>query len=334
MSAIYNAIYTIFSYPFGYALNLLYNINGKNYLAAIIIFAVIIKLILLPSSIKQQKNTTKSQRMNKRLQKIRDKYANDQQAQNEAVQEFYQKEGFSSMSAGCGSLAIQFPILMGLYGAIYHPLKYILQIDFKSHYGKGTIDALTAAVTKFLGDSATSRTQTMAEILVVNNATKLKDAIISIGGDKGEQLYAEISDFASHFTAMGFGFGDIPKELWNAGTKSVVIVPILAFAGAMISSIYSLVHQKKMPGNTQQNMMSMGCMMLTMPLMSLWLAFTFPVGLGIYWAVNSILSFIQMLVLDIVYPPNRVVAEVLVEESIVRKEKEVVSKNAAAYEAK
>jgi len=319
--AIYNFIYNIFSVPFGYALRLLYNINGHNYLAAVIIFAVIVKLILLPSSISQQKNTAKSQRMNARLQKIREKYANDQQAQNEAVQEFYQKEGFSSMSSGCGALAIQFPIIMGLYGAIYKPLSYILRID--KEFGDGTIDTLTAAVKNFV-DASNSRQQNMLEIQVITHADDLKSTMTGISSN----LYSVISEFSDHFTAMGFNFGDIPAYVKDTN-KSVLIIPVVAFLAAMLSSIYSLIHTKKMPGSNQQTMMSMGCMMLFMPLMSLWLAYQFPVGIGIYWAVNSLLGAIQMVLLDVFYPPNKVIAEVMIDETIVRREKEVVSKNAA-----
>ncbi len=319
---IYNFIYNIFSVPFGYALHFLYQINGHNYLAAVIIFAVIVKLILLPSSISQQKNTAKTQRMNARLQRIREKYADDQQAQNEAIQEFYSKEGFSSMSSGCGTLLIQFPIIIGLYGAIYKPLSYILRIDHQ--FGEGTIAKLTKAVSSLI-DTSNARSQAMMEIQVVTKATELKDVMTGIS----QNLYSTIHDFSQHFTALGFNFGDIPATLIKEGNKAVLIIPIVAFATAMISSIYSLIHTRRMPGSNQQTMMSMGCMMLFMPLMSLWLAYQFPVGIGIYWAVNSLLGALQMVLLDIFYPPNKVVAEVMIDESIVRRQKEVLSKQAA-----
>ena len=116
--AFYKLIYNIFSYPFGWLINLLYNLNGKNYLVAVIALAVIVKLVLLPSSISQQKNQVKSKRMQARVNRIREKYKDDQQKMNEEVQAFYKKEGYGSMSMGCGTLLIQFPIIMGLYGAI------------------------------------------------------------------------------------------------------------------------------------------------------------------------------------------------------------------------
>lgn len=315
MTAFYNFLYNIFSYPFGYALSFLYQINGKNYLMAVIIFAVIIKLILLPTSISSQKNAAKSQRMQARMNKIREKYANDQNAQNEAIQELYKKEGFSSMSSGCGALLIQFPIIMGLYGAIYKPLTYILRVDHL--FGKGTIDSLISVVNKIAPASGSTGSR-IQEISVITNIDSVKEAMPNMSSG----LYNLIADFGKHFTAFGYNFGDIPKDI-HTTVPSVMIIPIIAFVAAMISSIYSIIHAKKMPGSTKQSMMSMGCMMLFMPLMSLWLAYQFPVGIGIYWAVNSLLGFFQMIALDKLYPPDKVIAMDMVDESIVRRQKEV-----------
>ena len=119
----------------------------------------------------------------------------------------------------------------------------------------------------------------------------------------------------------------MPKQfIADGGTKAVLIIPILAFAAAMISSIYSLIRTKRMNDSNAANMASMGCMMLFMPFFSLWLAYQFPVGIGIYWAVNSLLGFLQMLVLDLIYKPDKVIARNMVEETILRKSKEAAVK--------
>lgn len=180
MNGFYNFIYNIFSYPFGYVIAFLYKLFNDDYLVAILFFAIIIKLLLLPSSISQQKNQAKSKRMQKRIEKIKERYKDDQQKQNEAITEFYQKEGFSSMSSGCGALLIQFPIIMGLYGAIYKPLTYILRID--KIYGKGTIAALTKAVQKF--DTAGSgRGRNYNEITVLKHVGELQGAHTGVNKD-------------------------------------------------------------------------------------------------------------------------------------------------------
>lgn len=318
MNGFYNFIYNIFSYPFGYVIAFLYHLFNDNYLVAILFFAIIIKLILLPSSISQQKNQAKSKRMQKRINQIKERYKDNQQKQNEAMQEFYQKEGFSSMSNGCGALFVQFFIIMGLYGAIYKPLTYILRID--RIYGKGTIDKLTNAV-QALSHATSGRARNYNEITVLKYVGQLQNMHTGVN----PKVFPVLNDFAQHFNAVGFNFGDIPKQLMHT-EHLIVLVPILSFVFAMLSSIYSMVRMRRMNDQSQSSMMSMGCMMLFMPLISLWLAFEFPVGIGVYWAFNSLLSLIQMIILDRVYTPEKVIAEIMVDETNVRRQKELAYK--------
>lgn len=313
----YKFIYNIFSYPFGWLINLFYTIFNKNYLMAVILLAVLVKLVLLPTSINQQKNTTKSKRMQARINKIRAKYP-DPQEQQQAIQDFYAKEGFGSMSTGCGALLIQMPVIMGLYGAIYMPLTYILRLN---RYGDGLVDTLSNAVEKY---ATTGRAGRWMEIPVLNYLPELK---ADLGNKFPDNAYNVLQDFAAHFKAGPFNFGDIPSQVWH-DEKAIVIIPILAFVAAMLSSIYSLVRARKM-GSDMTSMASMGCMLLFMPFMSLWLSWSFPVGIGIYWAVNSLLGVIQMIALDKIYTSDKVIAQVLVEETNVRRSKELVVKQAA-----
>mgnify|MGYP002665855793 CR=1 FL=1 len=318
LNGFYNFIYNIFSYPFGYVIAFLYNLFHQNYLVAILFFAIIIKLILLPSSIKQQKNQAKSRRMQTRINKIKEKYKDDQQKQNEAITEFYQKEGFSSMNMGCGTLIFQFIIIMGLYGAIYKPLTYILRID--KIFGNGTVEKLTNAVQAFEHTTG-RRAAGYNEITVLKHVSQLQGAHTGVD----PAVFPVLQNFSDHFNAVGFNFGDIPKQLMHTN-HLIVLVPILSFLFAMLSSIYTLWRTKKQGDATQSSMASMGCMMLTMPLISLWLAFEFPVGIGVYWAFNSLLGVIQMIILDRIYTPDKVIAEIMIDETMVRREKETAFK--------
>ncbi len=313
----YKLIYNIFSYPFGWLIFLFYSLFNKNYLMAVITLAVLVKLVLLPTSISQQKNQAKTKRMQARINKIKEKYK-DPNEQQQAMQDFYAKEGFGSMSTGCGALLIQMPVIMGLYGAIYMPLTYILRLN---RYGDGLVDTLSTAVEKYVESSRTSR---WMEIPILNHLDELKADL----GDKfPDTAYNVLTDFAAHFRAGPFNFGDIPGQVWH-DQKSIIAIPVIAFLAAMISSIYSLIRARRM-GQDNQSMMTMGCMMLFMPFMSLWLSWSFPVGIGIYWAVNSLLSAVQMIVLDKLYTPDKVIAQVLVDETNVRRSKELVVKQGA-----
>ena len=314
----YGFIYKIFSYPIGWVINLFYNVFGHNYLLAVIMVAVLVKLILLPTSIKTQKSQATSRRMRKRVEKIKAQYADDQQKQTEAIQEFYKKEGYGSMSSGCGTMLIQFPIIIGLFGAIYFPLTYVMQIDRK--FGSGIIDTLkTAASNAGLIDPDNSSASRFAENIVISNIDTLK-----VNG-VDSSVIEQISNFNQHFNVAMFSFGDIPKELFSTN-KGIILIPLLAFVCAMASSIYSLVRMKKQQDQNTQSIASMGCMLLFMPFFSLWLAYQFPVGIGIYWAVNSLLGVLQMILLDKIYTPDKVIAKIMVDESTERKDKEELLK--------
>lgn len=323
MTGIYNFIYQLFSTPFGYLIGLAYDLFNQNYLLAVIFFAVMVKLILLPTSINQQKRQAKTKRMRKRIAKIQAQYADDQAKQQEALQEFYKKEGFGGMGTGCGAMLVQMIIIIGLYGAIYNPLTYILRVD--KRFGDGIIDALKTAAEGFTTSSrASSGGIGFLENTVISNITELKDVCLQF--PNGEAAYEAIRSFSEHFVVAGFSFGDVPRDVM-ADSKLVLLIPAFTFISAMLSSIYSLIRTRRMSeASAATNMMSMGCMMIGMPFFSLWLSYSFPVGIGVYWGINSLLSVLQMVLLDLFYKPEKVIAKDMVEESIVRKNKEQLKK--------
>jgi len=303
-------IYDILSYPFGWILSLLYSLFNDNYAIALIVFTLLAKLILLPSSISTQKNQAKTLRTKAKLDKIRKKYAGDQQRLNEEIQAFYQKEGYGSMTAGCGTLLIQFPIIMGLYGAIYKPLSYIIRLD------SATVETLTNAVSKLGIETKNDR---LLEMAVLSHVDEIKTALPNVP----QAVFDKIATF--DFTAFGYDLGAIPLEVGKT-EKAYVIVPIIAFLAAMLNSIYSFIKTRKQNQDAANNA-TMGCMLLFMPFMSLWLAFQFPVGIGVYWALNSLLSFIQILVLSKIYEPSKVIAKMMVNETNERRSSEFSKKN-------
>ena len=301
--------YDIISYPFGLVLSFLYNLLNDNYLLALVVFTILAKLILLPGSIKTQKMQATTLRTRSKIEKIRKKYANDQMKMNEEIQAFYEKEGYGSMTAGCGTLLIQFPIIMGLYGAIYKPLSYIIRLD------TGIVKSLTDGVKQF-ASSATANNTRLLEMSVLSNVDKL-EAVVK---DVPAEVFEQIRNF--DFTAFGYDLGAVPIEVKG----SYIVVPIVAFLGAMLNSIYSFVKSKKTNPEAANNP-TMGCMLLFMPFMSLWLAFQFPVGIGVYWILNSVLGFLQIVILNHVYEPKKVISRMMVEETNVRRSKEKLVKD-------
>ena len=301
----------------------------KHYGLALLIFTVFTRLILLPSTIKQQKASAKTMRLQPKLRRIKEKYQdyNPQERQQKIQQEtsaLYQREGTSPMGGGCLPLLIQMPILFGLYGVIRNPMKYILQIP------DGTIETLKKAA-KTLG-YITKKNEAYGESIILSRF----DEILKNGGDAvsgiSKDILAKIEEF--DFTILGVDLGLIPKDVFEAKDFSmagiiVIAVPVLAALSSLLTSLLTQFRQKKANPN-MENQQMMGCMMITMPLFSGWLAWSFPVGMGMYWILSSLIAFVQTLILGNIYAPRKTIARDMVEETIYRRSYEKNKKAIAA----
>ena len=128
MAAIYEGIRTILLPFFSVPLSWFYDLTGS-YVLAIFLLTVIIRLALLPVSIKQQKNSAKQTRLNAKVNRIKQKYANNQQKAQQEIQALYQREGFGAANMGCMPMAIQMLVMIGLYGVMYTPISSVLRFS-------------------------------------------------------------------------------------------------------------------------------------------------------------------------------------------------------------
>ena len=313
--------------PFGFLFRILFDFLG-NYGIALIIFTLFFRLILLPSAIKQQKGMAKQYRLQPKLKRIREKYQDyAPNERNQRIQmetnELYQQEGYSAMTGGCAPLLLQLPILWGLYGIIRMPLTHVLNIS------KDAVTALTAAVTE-IGETS-ARTAAYAESLVISKIAELVEANPDLV-TKFPEAIDKIQNF--NFKIFGIDLGTIPsmdtfKNWAEASTeaKLILLIPILSGITSLMTSVLSQVRQKKT--NPGAQMQGMGCMMLSMPLMSLWFTFQFPAGMGMYWILSNVFAFFQTLILGHFYAPRKTVAQHMVAETIERRSHEK-AKTAAA----
>lgn len=310
-------MYDAIAVPFGWLLGQFYGIVG-NYFLAIALFALVFKLILLPSSISQQKSTAKQTRLQPKLRRIQERYKGDKDAQRkiqEEQQALYQREGFNPMNQGCLPMLIQFPIIIGLYGAVYKPLTYALRIS------KDTLATLTELLKK-VAELGADRT---VEIQIIDNIDKIWKHAIDAGIDAS--VLERIKTFgAEEFDFFGYSLSANPsfKPL-----TLLALIPILSFATSLASSLVSFIRSKRSNPNAANNA-TMGCMTFGMPLFSLYFVTMFPAAIGIYWIINNIYSFIQTLLVGHFYSPEKVIAKTMVEETIARRSKEANTKLIAA----
>ena len=306
--------------PFSYVLSGLYSLTDS-YLLSIFLLTLIVRLLLMPSSIKQQKNRAKQVRLNAKVNKIRQKYAGNQQKIQEETQALYQREGFGAANMGCSSLAITMIVMIGLYEVIYRPLSGVLKFSTE------TVEKLKTALGIVVDATKKGSTDRMSELHILNKFSENKDKIADIlNADQIEAL----ENFKDNFNIFGIDLSLTPDR---SDLSILWIIPILAFLTAMASSIFMYIRQRKQNPDMAKNP-AMGCMTFMSPLMSLAFTFMFPAGVGVYWIISNIFAFIQQVALAALYSPKKVIAQQMVDETVVRRSKENNTKRRVEIEKK
>lgn len=314
----------VFSVPFGYLIGFFYDISN-NYLFSLLLMTICVKLLLLPSSIKQQNSMIKSQRMQPKIRRIKEKYAGNQQKINEATQELYAKEGYSSMAGGCLPMLIQLPIMMGVYSVNYKLLSYVLRIEESvlnviKDAGR-TLEAYTSLITS---KGNTSNAEYRLESIIIEHF----DTLVADGklSNVPAEVISEIQSFIDNFTIFGVNLSRTPNI--KMGWDLLWLIPILTGITSLAMGVYTYLRQRKTNPEMANNP-SMGCMSLMTPAMSIYFSFLFPASVGVYIIISSALSFIQMVITNKIFAPKKMLAKSMVDETINRRARERILKNSA-----
>ena len=254
----------ILGIPLGWILHFCYSLV-QNYGLALVMFTVLARLILLPLSIKQQKGMVKMAMFRPKMEEIQKKYAKNPQKMNEELTNLYAREGYNPMS-GCLPTLIQFPILFGLIDVIYNPLTHLLRMD------AATISNAVSIAQSVLGEGGMSRYS--KEMSVISAVAQNPAAFSSIGGD----FVSQIQNF--DFTFFGLDLGTTPSFALNM----FLLIPILSGLTSFLMSWLSM-KNNAMPNEGSTAAMNRS-MMIMMPLMSVWISFQVPAGVGIYWVLS------------------------------------------------
>ncbi len=266
--------------PMGAVLKWLMSLFNNNFAWAVFVFTVLVNLVMLPLTIKSQKSNLKQAKLRPKLEAIKLKYGDDKVKVQQATQELYSKEGVSP-AGGCLPMILRLVFMMGVYEVIRKPLTYIAGFKWA--------DAAMAA------EKLEKQTEVLNKIL--GGAEKVGKHVVTAA----ERATAE----SMNFNWLGINLTDEPKFNWNFSEFEIIwLIPILAFAAAMLNSIVTLLINKKM--NPDQP--NMAGMMLTMPLISLFFAFSLEGAVGFYWIVSSIISGAIQAVVSVKYNANRLLA--------------------------
>ena len=282
------SLWDIIVWPFARLLEILYNWTDS-YGLAIILFALVVNLILLPFMAKSKKGMMKTTRIQPQLKELEKKHRGNQQKYQQEVMKLYKEQG-ASPTSGCLWSLIPFPILIALYSVIRQPLGSMMGL------GDESIKKLTEWATQNAGFVA-SKQGTYDQIGVADAIHKNWDAVTNaLGNFDGKLLNID-------YSFLGMNLGSIPDwKIWNfdfssadiLATIGLFLIPIIA---AFLSWASMKISQATNPPQAGQAQMSMKTMNLMMPIMSIWICFIMPAALGVYWIANSCFGIVRDLVL-------------------------------------
>ncbi len=283
----------IVTVPFGWLLGQLYQLTNS-YGWALILFAILVKLILTPITAKGKKSSMKMSRLTPRLQEIQKKYANDQQKQSEAIQALYKEEGVS-LGGGCLWSFVPLLILIPLYTVVREPLVYMLGQTAE-------VAEKIVAVLRETNASLFTDNKFYDQIIAASQIANYKDAVQAAIPEISEAALAGVN-----FNFLGINLGYQPQfnifgwGVYDWAHIGLFLIPLLSAGSQVLSMFISMkmnntlvtdekgLQDKETAKNSQANQTSK-TMMWTMPLMSLWIGFTVPAALSLYWFIQGVVS--------------------------------------------
>ena len=297
-------MFSFFANIFGYLLNFIYNFVN-NYGLAMIIFTLVIKLVMLPLSIKQQKMLKKSSKLQEKMKILQFKYKNDPEKLNQEMMNLYKEEKMNPFS-GCFSTIIEFILLISIFYMVRCPLTYMKKVDTE------TINSYVQQ----LKDDEKQVSAAYPEIDIIREIDYLKEK-----NPDDENL----KNLSFNMNFLGLDLSKIPQQ--NLGDWTVYIIPVLYILSSFVSiklttkmqktgtknsnSVIDitedakkedkkLVKVEETPAEEEYDAMEQTNKMMSwmMPIMSVSISLVAPLGLALYWLVNNITMILERVILN------------------------------------
>ncbi len=293
---------------FGYILNWLYGLVN-NYGVAIIIFSVLLRVILIPITIKQQKSMKKSAMLQEKMAEIQKKYKNNPEKLNQETIELYQREKMSPFS-GCLTSILQLVIILSVFWLVSQPLTYMKRIDSQ----------IIETYTNEMKESEFNPNNSYVQISVLDYAeTKYQEIEEQLKQDdvgNREELEEKKNNYNQlrlNMEFLGIDLSKVPTQSLN--DWRVYIIPGLYVITSFISIRLTTATQNKKKKKKEEIVMENGevkeepdpmdqmqamnkSMTYMMPIMSVMIAVIAPLGLALYWLMSNILMIIERLVIN------------------------------------
>lgn len=304
MMDLFNLIGSLFGYILWAAFFLV-----KNFGISIIIFTLIVKLLLLPFSVKQQRSMAANARFQKKQREIMERYGKDRMGAQMEIQKLMEKENISMMG-GCLPMIAPMLVMLGVYYSVINPLTNTLHIaSDKVNAAMNSIYALPGLGTSLSGNN-------YGQIYTVKYFNLLQDFFKDGSGNplfSGSEADS-INQFAGGFNFLGWDLLASPNA--SSFLSFMWLIPVLCFA----TSVVSMLIMQKMNGTQIK-----GCMLVfvfMMPMFSAWIAFNVPGAVGFYWIASTVLGFVQSLILNIFYNASIIEARDEAHRVVLRRQQE------------
>lgn len=296
----------IIKVPFGYLLDFLVSFSGS-YGVALILFSLVLKIILLPTSAKSRKSSMKMARIAPQIKALEIECGEDKEKYQKEVSKLYKQEGLGC-TGGCLWSFIPLLVLIPLYAVIREPITYIMHIP--AEYAAKIVEVIGENVSL----SSNSYYQQMEAAAYV---MEYKDAIAAaLPADVAAEIVAKLKEI--NFSFLGLNLNLLPSwkvwQFFGAGATwqnwGLFLIPILSAGSQLLSMFTGQLSNNKVVTNEKgeqdkdaQNTANSTnrTMMLVMPLMSLYFCFVMPAAISVYWFAQSVFGMLQDIILGRVF---------------------------------
>lgn len=330
------SLFNIINIPFGYVMRFIAGIFGGNFAVSVLLFTLFINLLLIPLSIKSQKSTVQQARIKPKLDELKKRYGDDKQKYNTAMQQLYQEEGVS-MSGGCLPMIVRLLVLMSIYWLIMSPLTYMAGADHDkvttvntaisermTELSKSKEEAdkkLYTSLNKEYGLTSAKSNNELGVIRVIRaEDDKLIEKILTekqYKKIKDDYLAIKAKDDATNINYKLFGIDLTRTPKFSVDFKTfeaLWFIPIGAFLSQILTSLISMKINKK----NNPEAPSMAGMMLLMPVITLFIGFGLPGGVGFYWICSSLIGGLLQSAIQVLYGPQKLLAATRAKELAVQ----------------
>lgn len=328
------SLFNIINKPLGVILKFIASIFNGNFAAAVFVFTLLINIVLIPLSIKSQKSSVQQTRIKPKLDELKKRCGDDKQKYNMEMQKLYQEENVS-MSGGCLPMIFRLVLMMSIYYLIMSPLTYMTGVD------KTKLDNVSTTISAGMKDlkekdskkyneyksklnwQESGRSNQLGIVSVIRGEKEIVAEILS--EEQFEKIEADLDEIAKKDKEVGIDYNLFTDKLNLTESpefsldiigawKPIWLMPLLAFAAQMFTSWLSMKMQKKINPEAP----NMAGMMLTMPLISLFIGFALPGGVTFYWACSSLIGGIIQTGVQQFYGPHKMLSRERMKELCVQ----------------